>query len=75
MRVRMKVALSGTRDGAPWPPVGGTADVPQGEAEHLLTAGLAEALGAEAPAEENTAAKGEPETAVPPRRRRSTGKS
>lgn len=42
MRVRMRVAMSGTRDGADWPPLGGTIDLPDAEAADLCAAGLAQ---------------------------------
>ncbi|MET9506917.1 hypothetical protein ABZX62_00265 [Streptomyces flavidovirens] len=42
MRVRMKVTLSGTRDGEAWPQAGGCTDLPDDEANHLLKIGLAE---------------------------------
>lgn len=44
MRVEMRVELSGTRNGAEWPPVGGVVDLPDGEAVDLLNAGLAGAV-------------------------------
>ncbi|WP_406398807.1 hypothetical protein [Streptomyces uncialis] len=68
MRVRMRATLSGTRDGVPWPPRGGTVDLPDDEAQHLLRAGLAaEAAHDETEIEEATAPA--PETAAPSRRR------
>ena len=42
MRVRMKLAISGTRNDRPWPPVGGVIDLPEGEAVDLCRADLAE---------------------------------
>lgn len=36
MRVRMLVGITGTRDGAPWPPVGETMDLPPDEATSLI---------------------------------------
>jgi len=42
--VTMKIALSGTSDGKPWPEIGGTVVVSDGEAEHLAAAGYAEVL-------------------------------
>ena len=73
MRVCMKASLSGTRDGAPWPAVGETVDLPKDEAEHLVEAGLAESAAGSAPVEEQAVAQGEPEKAVPARKPR--GKS
>ncbi|MER8042714.1 hypothetical protein [Streptomyces sp. NPDC094032] len=43
MRVRMRVQISGTRDGAEWPERGGTIDLPDDEAEQLIRYGAAEA--------------------------------
>jgi len=59
MRVRMRVAISGSRNGEDWPPAGGEIDLPDEEAAHLIAQGLA----AE-PSDEDDEA-GEPETAVP----------
>lgn len=41
MRVRMKVDVSGDRNGQPWPRRGGEIDLPDGEATSLCAAGLA----------------------------------
>lgn len=67
MRVRMKVAMSGTRNGADWPPAGGTVNLPDSEAVHLLDAGLAEPEGEQPPVEEATAPAAE--TSTPQRRK------
>ncbi|MFG3180058.1 hypothetical protein ACGFZC_34070 [[Kitasatospora] papulosa] len=48
MKVRMKVTVSGTRDGEPWPEKGKTVDLPDAEARQLLAGGLAEEPDAEA---------------------------
>jgi hypothetical protein len=40
--VRMLIGISGMRDGIPWPVVGETIEVPDGEAFDLLNAGYAE---------------------------------
>ena len=71
MRVRMKAALSGTRDGAPWPKPGGTVDLPDEEAAHLVAAGLAasDRHDEASPAEETATPPDEAEKAVPARRR------
>lgn len=42
MRVRMKVEVSGTRNGHPWPRRGEVVDVPDAEGADLCAAGLAE---------------------------------
>ena len=41
MKIIMRAAISGTRDGTLWPPVGGEIDVPDAEAADLITACLA----------------------------------
>lgn len=43
--VRMLVGISGTRDGADWPPRGGTVALPDDEAAALVRAGMAEDAG------------------------------
>lgn len=60
MRVRMKVAISGSRNGEDWPPVGREIDLPDDEAAHLIAQGLAEE-----PSDEDDET-GAPETATPP---------
>jgi hypothetical protein len=72
MQVRMKVTLSGTRDGETWPPRGELVDLPDAEATHMVRAGLAEEPdtdgGDEAPViEEATAPTAE--TSTPQRRK------
>lgn len=47
MLIKMRARISGTRDGASWPAIGETIDLPDGEAVDLLNAGLAEAEPAE----------------------------
>lgn len=42
MKVRMKGDVSGSRNGVPWPPRGGTVDLPDDEAADLCRIGLAE---------------------------------
>jgi hypothetical protein len=42
MRIRMKVTMSGTRNGEDWPAAGATVDLPTGEAQHLVASGIAE---------------------------------
>ncbi len=41
MDVRLRLQLTGTRDGQPWPPPGTLVDLPDQEAEDLIAAGLA----------------------------------
>ena len=41
MLVRMRTEMSGLRDGKPWPPVGGTVDLPDDEALTLCRNGVA----------------------------------
>lgn len=45
MKIRMKVQMSGTRNGQRWPKAGETADIPTGEATHLVASGIAERVG------------------------------
>lgn len=45
MRVKMKVEVSGSRDGAAWPPLGEILDVPDAEGADMIRAGQAEAVG------------------------------
>ncbi len=42
MRVRMKVDISGTRQGQEWPPRGSVIDLPDDEAAGYCSAGMAE---------------------------------
>lgn len=42
MRVRMKVEITGTRDGQPWPLRGEEIDVPDEEGRDLCNSGIAE---------------------------------
>lgn len=42
MKVRMKVGLSGTRDGIEWPPRGSVIELPDAEAADYCAAGMAE---------------------------------
>jgi len=42
VKVTMKVDVTGTRDGQPWPARGETLDVPDDEARELIHAGIAD---------------------------------
>lgn len=42
MKVRMKVGMSGTRNGEDWPPLGGELEVDDDEGAQLCAGGLAE---------------------------------
>lgn len=42
MLVRLKVGMSGTRDGQPWPPRGSVVDLPDSEGAQYCAAGMAE---------------------------------
>lgn len=68
MRVRMKVTISGTRDGENWPERGGVVDLPDEEARQMIAGGLVEEDNGETedeePAEENAANPAKPETAT-----------
>jgi hypothetical protein len=46
MKIRMLVTMTGTRNGAEWPPKGGEIDLPDGEAKDLCRGGLAEQVSA-----------------------------
>lgn len=59
MRVKMKVAVSGHRDGNPWPGIGGEIDVPDEEGASLCGSGYAEPVAAPAKAQKTTAKKSE----------------
>ncbi|MFD5874015.1 hypothetical protein [Streptomyces sp. NPDC060322] len=52
MRIRMLVAMPGTRDGQRWPDRGQEGDLPTAAAAHLISAGVAEEATAEPVAEE-----------------------
>lgn len=68
MRVRMRVEVSGTRNGEPWPAKGDIVELPKEEAANLLAIGLAVETDDEEPqevAEENAAAPDDAETATP----------
>ncbi|MFD7860973.1 hypothetical protein [Streptomyces sp. NPDC059783] len=65
MRIRMKVAMSGLRNGQPWPAVGETTELPTAEAAHLCASGIAEEVQAE-PAPVETATAPPAETTRPP---------
>ncbi|ARF75685.1 hypothetical protein B7C62_28085 [Kitasatospora albolonga] len=62
MRVRMKVTVSGTRDGEPWPEKGSVVDLPDGEAKQLIAAGIAAEPDDEPEVEEATAPPAEAST-------------
>lgn len=49
MRIRMLVAMTGSRDGQPWPPKGEEAELPTAAATHLVASGVAERVDDEAP--------------------------
>ncbi|MET7479539.1 hypothetical protein ABZT17_34970 [Streptomyces sp. NPDC005648] len=44
MKIRMKTTVSGSRNGVPWPPRGGTVELPDDEAASMCAAGMAEPL-------------------------------
>ncbi|MEU7293335.1 hypothetical protein AB0A76_09045 [Streptomyces exfoliatus] len=68
MRIRMRVKISGTRDGVEWPDKGGFVDLPDAEAAQLLRDRVAEPLPA-LPVEETATATNDAEQAAPARRR------
>ncbi|HQV83798.1 MAG TPA: hypothetical protein PLX57_11895 [Ornithinibacter sp.] len=57
MKVRMKIQLTGTRNGVRWPAPGGEVTLPDNEGADLCAAGLAEPV----------AEQSQPETATAPR--------
>lgn len=57
MKVRMKVNISGTRDGEPWPPIGECVVVPDTEGAELCANGYAEPVAEAAKPEKATARK------------------
>lgn len=64
MRVKMKVDMSGTREGVPWPPRGTVLDLPAAEAQQYLDADMAVPAG-EADAETATMPTDDVETRGP----------
>lgn len=71
MRVRMRVTISGTRNGKPWPPRGKSVDLPDSEAEQMVAGGLAERCDGdlpEQPREETATRPAQPEKATARRR-------
>ncbi|HCA86372.1 MAG TPA: hypothetical protein DEQ61_13230 [Streptomyces sp.] len=64
MKIRMKVEMSGTRNGQPWPKPGEVVELPTAEAAHLVASGVAEQVAEPKPVETATAPPAE--TAVPP---------
>ncbi len=69
MKVRMRVMLTGTRDGAPWPQPGEVIDVPAAEADDLERIGVAERVSAKSTITPEVALAPEPETAAAPKPR------
>lgn len=65
MRVQMRTAITGTRNGEDWPAVGGEIDLPDAEARDMIAAGLAVEV-ADAP-KPQTAAAPKPRTAKAPK--------
>lgn len=59
MKVRMKVDVSGTRNGRDWPRRGEIADLPNAEAVDMINAGMADPV-------TGKGAKGDVETATAP---------
>ena len=55
MRVQMRTAITGTRNGADWPGVGEQIDLPDAEARDMIAAGLAAEV-ADAPKPQKAAA-------------------
>lgn len=71
MKVKLKVSLTGTRNGEDWPARGEVVDLPADEAAHMIAGGLA--VPVDEPKVEKAAAPAAPESAAvntkPTRRR------
>ena len=65
MRVRMKVTVSGMRNGRDWPTKGSVIDLPDGEAAEYCAAGMADPVAEFAGAEKAVAAGDDAETRGP----------
>ncbi|MEU0369103.1 hypothetical protein ABZ070_02365 [Streptomyces sp. NPDC006283] len=73
MKIRMKVQMSGTRNGQRWPEIGKVTDLPTVEAAHLVASGIAEKVEDRDKVEIAAAPEGEvskPPEAKPASRRR-----
>lgn len=57
MKVRMLVQITGTRNGKPWPPIGETVEVGDGEGVDLCSTGAAEPVAEKPKSEKRPAAK------------------
>lgn len=57
MKIRMRVEITGTRDGIEWPGIGAEIVVPDDEGAHLCSVGMAEPIAEPAKAEKRPAAK------------------
>lgn len=68
MKVRMKVGISGTRDGVPWPGIGEILDTDPREAAELVQLGHADPVETEAD-DASSVDPGTPAKAAPRRRR------
>ncbi|MFF0117430.1 hypothetical protein [Streptomyces prasinus] len=75
MKIRMKVQISGTRNGEDWPTVGEVTDLPTGEAQHLVASGVAEEVGAEEPEVETATVPATPEEKRPAARTKAPAKT
>jgi F0F1-type ATP synthase epsilon subunit len=69
MKIKMRVSITGTRDGQEWPAAGETIDLPADEATALVDAGIAEVASNGASVKVETAAIEAPETAAAPKSR------
>jgi hypothetical protein len=74
MKIKMKVGMSGTLDGVPWPPQGGVADVPDVVGAKFCAAGLAEPVADEPEEKVEKAVASEPEKRGPGRPRKNPPK-
>lgn len=65
MKVRMKVEVSGTRNGQPWPPRGSVIDMPDVEAASYCSSGMAEPVTVVDPEPEKAVAVDDSEKRTP----------
>lgn len=66
MKIRMKVQMSGTRNGQRWPKRGEIAELPTAEAAHYVAAGIAEQVTDKPPAPETATTPTAEVTTTPP---------
>lgn len=67
MKIRMVVEMSGSRNGRPWPKRGEIAELPTGEAQHLVDSRIAARVTEDDAAPVETATPPAAETSTPPK--------